>query len=170
MACALTQGYTLDCKDSIGGIKAVWFIAAGDVSSMTEVSGVVTAITKASGKVFYKYQLVKNSSSLTENINANIQNGTIFYAQELAIMLNKMQANTRNEILLLAKNNLIAVVEDANGKYWLLGKQNGLDITAGSSATGTAQADKNGYALTFSGGEKELAPEVTSSVVTGLTA
>ena len=170
MACALTQGYTLDCKDSIGGIKAVWFIAAGDVSSMTEVSGVVTAITKASGKVFYKYQLVKNSSSLTENINANIQNGTIFYAQELAIMLNKMQANTRNEILLLAKNNLIAVVEDANGKYWLLGKQNGLDITAGSSATGTAQAEKNGYALTFSGGEKELAPEVTSSIIAGLTA
>jgi hypothetical protein len=170
MPCALTQGYVLDCKDSIGGIKAVWFIAAGDVSSMTEVSGVVTAITKASGKVFYKYQLVKNSSSLTENINANIQNGTIFYAQELAIMLNKMQANTRNEILLLAKNNLIAVVEDANGKYWLLGKQNGLDITAGSSATGTAQADKNGYALTFSGGEKELAPEVTSSIIAGLTA
>ncbi|CAB4153037.1 hypothetical protein UFOVP617_47 [uncultured Caudovirales phage] len=170
MACALTQGYTLDCKDSIGGIKAVWFIAAGDVSAVTEVSGVVTAITKASGKVFYKYQLVKNSSSLTENINANIQNGTIFYAQELAIMLNKMQANTRNEILLLAKNNLLAVVEDANGKYWLLGKQNGLDITAGSSATGTAQADKNGYALTFSGGEKELAPEVTSSLIAGLTA
>lgn len=170
MACALTQGYTLDCKDSIGGIKAVWFIAAGDVSSVTEVSGVVTAITKASGKVFYKYQLVKNSSSLTENINANIQNGTIFYAQELAIMLNKMQANTRNEILLLAKNNLLAVVEDANGKYWLLGKQNGLDITAGSSATGTAQADKNGYALTFSGGEKELAPEVTSGIIAGLTA
>ena len=170
MACALTQGYTLDCKDSIGGIKAVWFIAAGDVSAVTEVSGVVTAITKAAGKVFYKYQLVKNSSSLTENINANIQNGTIFYAQELAIMLNKMQANTRNEILLLAKNNLLAVVEDANGKYWLLGKQNGLDITAGSSATGTAQADKNGYALTFSGGEKELAPEVTSGIIAGLTA
>lgn len=170
MACALTQGYTLDCKDSIGGIKAVWFIAAGDVSAVTEVSGVVTAITKASGKVFYKYQLVKNSSSLTENVNANVQNGTVFYAQELAVILNKMQANTRNEILLLAKNNLLAVVQDANDKYWLLGKQNGLDLTAGSSATGTAQADRSGYTLTFSGGEKELAPEVTSGIIAGLTA
>lgn len=170
MACALTQGYTLDCKDSIGGIKAVWFIAAGDVSAVTEVSGVVTAITKASGKVFYKYQLVKNSSSLTENVNANVQNGTVFYAQELAVILNKMQANTRNEILLLAKNNLLAVVQDANDKYWLLGKQNGLDLSAGSSATGTAQADRSGYTLTFSGGEKELAPEVTSGIIAGLTA
>jgi ligand-binding sensor domain-containing protein len=170
MACALTQGMVLDCKDSIGGIKAVWFIATGDVTAVAEASGVVTAITKASGKVFYKYALVKNSSSLTENVNANVQNGTVFYAQELAIVLNKMQANTRNEILLLAKNNLMAVVEDANGKYWLIGKQNGLDLSAGSSATGTAQADRNGYTLTFSGGEKELAPEVTSGIIAGLTA
>jgi len=170
MPCALTQGYVLDCKDSIGGIKAVWFIAAGDVTAVTEVSGVVTAITKAAGKVFYKYQIVKNSSSLTENINANVQNGTVFYAQELAIILNKMQANTRNEILLLAKNNLVSVVQDANDKYWLLGKTNGLDLSAGSAATGTAQADRSGYTLTFSGGEKELAPEVTSSIIAGLTA
>ena len=170
MACALTQGYTLDCKDSIGGIKSVWFIAAGDVSAVTEVSGVVTAITKASGKVFYKYQLVKNSSSLTENVNANVQNGTVFYAQELSIILNKLQANTRNEILLLAKNNLLAIVEDANGKYWLLGKQNGMDLTGGNGATGTAQGDRSGYTLTFSGSEKELAPEVTSSLIAGLTA
>lgn len=170
MSCALTQGMVLDCKDSIGGIKAVWFIAAGDVSAVAEASGVVTAITKASGKVFYKYQLVKNSSSLTENVNANVQNGTVFYAQELSIVLNKMQANTRNEILLLAKNNLLAVLEDANGKYWLLGKENGLDLSAGSSATGTAQADRNGYTLTFSGGEKALAPEVTSTLIAGLTA
>lgn len=170
MPCSLSQGYVLDCKDSIGGIKAVWFISTGNVSAVTEVSGVVTAITKAAGKVFYKYQLVKNSSSLTENVNANVQNGTVFYAQELAIVLNKMQANTRNEILLLAQNNLMAVVEDANGKYWLLGKQNGLDLSAGSSATGTAQADRNGYTLTFSGGEKELAPEVNSSIIAGLTA
>jgi ligand-binding sensor domain-containing protein len=170
MACALTQGMVLDCKDSIGGIKAVWFIATGDVTAVAEASGVVTAITKAAGKVFYKYALVKNSSSLTENVNANVQNGTVFYAQELAIVLNKMQANTRNEILLLAKNNLMAVVEDANGKYWLIGKQNGLDLSAGSSATGTAQADRNGYTLTFSGGEKALAPEVTSGIIAGLTA
>lgn len=169
MSCALTQGYTLDCKDSVGGIKAVWFIAAADVTGVTEASGIVSAISKSAGKVFYKYQLVKNSSSLTENVNANVQNGTVFYAQELAIVLNKMQANTRNEILLLAKNNLMAVVQDANDKYWLLGRENGLDLTAGSGATGTAQADRNGYTLTFTGGEKELAPEVNSGIIAGLT-
>jgi len=73
-------------------------------------------------------QLVKQTSSLTENITASVENGTVFYAQELSIILNKLQASTRNEILLLAKNNLLAVVQDGNDKYWLLGKVNGADL------------------------------------------
>lgn len=168
MACALTQGYTLDCKDSLGGIKAVWLIAHANVASVTEASGIVTAITKASGKVFYKYELVKNTGALTETITASVENGTVFYAQELSVVLNKLQANTRNEILLLAKNTLMAVVQDANDKYWLLGRSTGLDVTGGTAATGTAQGDRNGYTLTFTGGEKELAPEVDSTIIAGL--
>ena len=169
MPCALTQGYTLDCKDSLGGIKAVWMIESGNVTAITEASGIVSAITKSAGKVFRKYELVKNTGALTETITASVENGTVFYAQELSIVLNKLQANTRNEILLLAKNTLMAVVQDANDKYWLVGRYQGLDITAGTAVTGTAQADRNGYTLTFSGGEKELAPEVNSGIIAGLT-
>ncbi len=168
MPCALTQGYTLDCKDSLGGIKAVWLINHANVTAVTEASGIVSAITKAANKVFYKYELVKNTGALTETITASVENGTVFYAQELSIVLNKLQANTRNEILLLAKNTLMAVVQDANDKYWLLGRYSGLDVTGGTSATGTAQGDRNGYSLTFTGGEKELAPEVNSGIIAGL--
>jgi len=169
MSCALTQGYTFDCKDNIGGLKSVWFIGWNDVSSVTESSGTITAITKASGKVFYKYQLVRNTSSFTENIAGSIENGTVVYNQELLIVINKLQVSMRNEILLLAKNNMMAVVEDQNGRYWLAGRYNGLDLLSGSASTGLAQADRNGYSLTFSGGEKEMAPAVQASVIAGLT-
>lgn len=169
MACALTQGYTLDCRDSLGGITEVYFIESGNVSSITEASGVVTAIVKGSGKVFRKYELVPGTSALTENINGNVQNGTVFYAQELSIVLNKLQANTRNEILLLAQNNLKVVVGDNNGKYWYLGKVHSLQLTGGSGATGTAQGDRSGYTLTFTGSEGALAPEVSSGIIAGLT-
>ena len=168
MPCALTQGYTLDCKDSLGGIKAVWLINHANVTAITEASGIVSAITKAASKVFYKYELVKNTGALTETVTASVENGTVFYAQELTVVLNKLQANTRNEILLLAKNTLMAVVQDANDKYWLLGRYSGLDVTGGTAATGTAQGDRNGYSLTFTGGEKELAPEVNSGIIAGL--
>jgi ligand-binding sensor domain-containing protein len=169
MSCALTSGYTFDCKDNIGGLKSVWFIGYNDVASVTEASGVITAITKDAGKVFYKYQLVRNTASFTENIAGSIENGTVVFNQELLIVINKMQTSMRNEMLLLAKNNMMAVVEDQNGRYWLAGRFNGLDLLTGSVSTGLAQADRNGYSFTFSGGEKESAPEVQSSVISTLT-
>ena len=169
MACALTQGYTLDCKDSLGGITEVYFMAFQDVASTTEASGVITALTKDTGKRFYKYELTKGTSVLTENVNSNVQNGTLYYTPELTIILNKLQANTRNEILLLAKNLLVAVAKDNNGKYWYLGKTRSLDLTAGSAETGTAEGDRSGYTLTFTGAEPALSPEVNSTVAAALT-
>jgi hypothetical protein len=168
MSCALTQGYVLDCKDSLGGLKSVLFIEQSNVTGTTEVAGVVTEIDLAVGKFFYKYDLIKETSSFTETITASVQNGTIFYAQELTVILNKLQANTRNEILLLAQNSLIAIAEDKNGKYWMLGQAGGLDITGGTAASGVATGDRSGYELTFSGQEKALSPEVSSGIIAAL--
>lgn len=169
MACALTQGYTLDCRDSLGGITEVYFIASSDVASVTEASGVISSLTKSAGKRFYKYELTKGTSMFTETISANVQNGTLYYTTELTIILNKLQANTRNEILLLAQNRLNAVVKDSNGKFWYLGKTRTLDLTGGSAATGTAEGDRSGYTLTFAGAEPALCAEVSSAVASTLT-
>ena len=168
MACALTQGYTLDCRDSLGGIVEVYFTEAANVTATTEASGVITALTKAAGKRFWKYALVKDTSMFNQTITASVANGTVFYTQELQIILNKLQTNTRNEILLLAQNSLVAVVKDSNGIYWYLGKTRGIDLTAGSAATGTAQGDRSGFTLTFSGAEPAMAPSVTSVVALAL--
>lgn len=168
MSCALTQGYVIDCRSGMGGIKEVYLMAKQDVASITEVDGVVTALTKDAGKRFYKYELEKATASLTENFNISVQNGTQFFSPELSVVLNKLQANTRNEILLLAKNTLVAVVKDNNGKYWLVGKERGIELTAGSAATGVAEGDRGGYTLTFTGAEPELAPEVSSSLIASL--
>lgn len=168
MSCALSQGYLLDCKDSLGGLKSVYFIEKGNIASYTEAAGVVTGITLDAGKYFFKYELVKETSSFTETVTASVQNGTIFYAQELSVILNKLQANTRNEILLLAQNSLVAIAEDRNGKYWLLGKDGGLDISGGTAASGVAAGDRSGYELTFSGQEASLAPEVDADIIAGL--
>ena len=169
MACALTQGYTLDCRDSLGGITEVYFIASSDITSSTEASGVITALVKATGKRFYKYELTKGTSMFTEAVTSNVQNGTLYFTPELTIILNKLQANTRNEILLLAQNRLVAVAKDNNGKYWMLGKTRALDLTAGTAESGTAEGDRSGYTLTFTGAEPALAPEVNSATAAALT-
>ena len=168
MSCALTQSYTLDCKDGIGGLKEIYIIEHGN-ATYTLTANVVTTVTKASGKYFYKYELVKETASFKETMNDNVQNGTTFYTPELEIVLNKMQTATRNEILLIGKNRLDIIVADKNGKYWLLGYQNGMDRSGGSSESGKAYGDRNGYTINFKGGEPELALEVSSTVISGLT-
>ena len=170
MACALTSNYTLDCRDSVGGLVEIYFIEEGNVESITEASGVVTAITKASGKVFRKYEQDQDTAFFVENLNSNVQNGSQFYQQELTIVCNKMQTATRNELLLLNKNRLIAVAKDANGAYGLLGKTRFLRATAGNSGSGTASGDRNGYTFTYTALEPSLAPSVDSTIIAGLTA
>ena len=164
MACALTQGYSLDCRDSLGGIVEVYFTEAANVSATTEASGVITALTKASGKRFWKYALVKDTSMFNQTMTASVANGTVVYGQELQIILNKLQTNTRNELLLLAQNSLVAVAKDSNGVYWYLGKTRGIDMTAHAASTGTAQGDRSGFTLTFTGSEPALAPSVAQAV------
>ena len=66
MPCALTQGYSLGCRDSAGGIKSVYFIAFENVSGITESAGTVSAIAKANNGRFYKYNLQRATGSWEE--------------------------------------------------------------------------------------------------------
>jgi len=168
MACALTQGYSLSCRDSAGGIKAVYLIEFENVSGVTESAGTVSAIGKANNARFWKYNLQRATGSWNEAYTDSAENGTSFHVQTLTIVLNKMQAATSNEIKLLAQNRLIAVVQDRNDKYWLLGEENGLQRSGGQAASGTAMGDRNGYDLTFTSDNKDYAPEVTIGIISGL--
>lgn len=169
MPCALTQGYSLGCRDSAGGIKSVYFIEFENVSGITESAGTVSAIAKANGGRFYKYNLQRATGSWEEAYNDSAENGTVFHTQTLTVILNKMQASTSQEIKLLSQNRLLAVVEDRNGKYWLLGDENGLQRNGGSATSGTAMGDRNGYTLTFTTENVDPAPEVNSGIISGLT-
>ena len=51
MPCAIVSGYTIDCRETIGGIDAVFFAEYGNVT-INDASGIVTGITKVAGKKF----------------------------------------------------------------------------------------------------------------------
>ena len=166
--CALTQDYSFQCDVGVGGTKEVYLIELENISSYTESSGTLTAITKVSGKIFRKYQLVLETANFEENITGNRQNGTLFYPQKGTIIINKQNVAVRNEILLLAKNRLVAVIKDNNLTYRLFGREYGLMLQTGNATTGVAWGDRNGYSLEFTGNELELAPFVLDAVIATL--
>lgn len=166
--CALTQDYSFGCDVGTGGTKEVYFIELENISSYTESSGTLTAITKVTGKIFRKYQLVLETAMFTEDIVGSRQNGTIYYDQKGTIIINKQSVAMRNEILLLAKNNLVAVISDNNTTYRLFGRVFGMKVETGTATTGTAWGDRNGYELNFTGKELELAPFVDAATMATL--
>jgi hypothetical protein len=169
MSCALTQGYSLDCKDNAGGVKNIWIANFSNVSGVTASAGIITAIAKANNGRFWKYEQYRNTSEAFEDITGDPIAGTVFYAQTVNIALRKMQASVRNEIKLLASALTVMVVQDANDKYWYYGETGGMDLNTGKISTGKAFADKNGYDLTFTGAEASPAQEVQLSVIATLT-
>lgn len=169
MACALTQGFNLDCRDSYGGVKEVYIMEFENASAITLTSGVVTAITKVTSKKFWKYNLIAHTGESEETLTSNRENGTSSVKQSVKFPMNKMSAAVRAELMLLAKNRLLIVVVDENGVGWLYGYGYGIMSTSFSAKTGKVLSDRNGYELTFEGDEKELAPSVDASTLSSLT-
>ena len=165
-SCALTTGFDLDCRDSIGGVKSVRLASLEDYTAMaaTVAAGAITGWTTAALE-FFKYDQLKETSSLTESINGSSQNGSVYFTPEVVIVLSKLDVEKRNQIKLLAQQRLVAIVEGNDSSYWVVGYANGLELNAGTSATGTAFADLSGYSLTLSGLEADTMLSIAQAEV-----
>lgn len=170
MSCSnLTGGFTLDCNDSQGGIEKL-FIANGPVESITETAGVVSAITVGGSALvpadFFTFETPRQTSSLTETATPSQENGTVTYDQALTMIFNKLEAEKRNQLLLMAEStSMVVVAKDNNGKYWSIGLERGAYMTSGTATSGVAYADRNGYEVVISGMEKYPIYEVSSTIV-----
>ena len=76
MACDITSGFTLGCRDNSGGIKNI-FILSGSIDTITEVSDGLISDISGSG-TFFKYELTKNTGDLTEAPTPSLENGTVY--------------------------------------------------------------------------------------------
>jgi hypothetical protein len=158
----------LDCKDSIAGLKTVHLIETANITAFTETAGVITGITKATGKRFWGWKPARDTASAKSTLNASAENGSTFWEQEVSMSVNKMQTNTKQEVQRLAQNNVYAVTTDQNGKHWLYGYKNGLDASGGESGSGTKPGDRNGYTITLKGAEPEDAIEIDATTFADL--
>jgi hypothetical protein len=92
MACDISLGRIEPCKDSLGGLKAVYFVNWGDMTGVTYDATNTDVIDAVAGNPdAYKYDL-KGNSSFTQTITSSRENGTTFFQQELALTLKNYQS------------------------------------------------------------------------------
>ena len=168
MACNLTRGLLVDCKDQIGGLKRIFFvksycsnIRAKATFDGTNVIQMDTAgfanwdIYGGSTVNVFQYDLRPNLSSVTVNINSDPATGTTFFEQTLSLTLQKLTVAQTNELKLISYNRSQIFVLDNNDNVFLLGMDNGCDISGGTAVTGAAKGDMSGYTLELRAEEKD---------------
>jgi len=172
MACAVTSGYAVDCRDSIGGIKKILIASYSNLNALVPfafTADVITTISMVGSTKFWAYEQVKETSSFTEAIQVSPENGTRGYETTLTAVFNKSDTPLRNQIRLLAQNTVAIIIQDRNGKYWMMGQYAGAEMANSSHTSGQAMADRNGYELSFISKEAEPMFEISAAAVTAVT-
>ena len=167
MACNQTlNGMTRDCQPSMGGIVEVYAINREYISDITIQEGVVNTMS-INEETFKHYQFARNTGSMTSTYTIDPATGVRYVTTDLVLQFNRMETAKRVEISALAQNELLLIVKDANGKYWLLGKDEPVMATAGEGVTGTARGDRNGYSITLQDTSLEMPFEVSEEFING---
>jgi hypothetical protein len=153
MSCAITNGRSLPCKDSVGGLKNIFFAPyTTTTADLTDSNGTITLDQTVD---FYKYE-IKGNSSLETTINSSRENGTTFFESALNATFTVLDVATQEQIKLMAKGRPQIVVEDYNGNHFLIGKEHGCEVTGGTIVTGAAMGDLSGFTLVLTA--QETAP------------
>ena len=157
MACLINKGRTEPCKDTVGGIQAVYFIDFGTLGSATyETSSDEINDFSESTINAYKYQ-VRGNSGLEQTVTSSRENGTTFYDQVLTLNFKKLSPESHDQLALIAVARPHVAIEDNNGNIFMAGLEFGCDVNGGTVATGVGMGEMSGYSLTLQGMEKKPA-------------
>lgn len=158
-------GITMDCAPSLGGIKRVWLTQYGATVTVDESTNMISSISIPESNEWYEYQFRKGTGSLTSTLTVDETAGTNYVTNELALVFTKMETAKRIEVAALSVGHLCAVVEDSNGKYWFLGKDDYVSASAGTGVTGTAKGDQNAYTITLSTDSESYPYELSAEAI-----
>lgn len=173
MACSYTlSGLTRDCDANAGGVKRVLIAPYEDVASyaVDADSGLVDTITMATGKTFLEYWQRKGVAHYDGTPSFNDAGDYVGEDGVLSLSFGHMNVTKRTEVEALSKQDLMVLFQDANGHWWLLGADNPVNRNGGSTASGTAQTDFNGYVVELHSSDNGSPLEVDDSIISGLLA
>lgn len=164
MPCSISSARGLNCRDQVGGLKAIYLQTFSPSFygglTITADTNTITAIGAATS--VYRYDVRPQTSSMTVTINA-ADAGSAAYDIACEVVLHDMTSADNATLKEVVGALMTVYVLDANDNVWVLGAQNGVQVTAGTATTGTARADMNGYTLTISGSEADLPYLITAS-------
>ena len=72
MACNLTKGFSISCRDGIGGVRMIYIGQFSEIT-LTTSAGEVTDIEMGTNSL-HRYQPKRGVASISESVNASSEN------------------------------------------------------------------------------------------------
>ena len=156
MSCDITSGRIEQCKDSVSGLKSMYLINYDKLNSDAVVynTGVTghedeidtwQPIDTTTALTLYKFELKSTTNSFTTAINSSRDNGTTFFEQTLVAALKRQDVVTHKNVKLLAYGRPRIIVRTMTDQFFLMGLDQGADVSAGEISSGAALGDFSGY-------------------------
>lgn len=156
--CSVTTGFITSCLDGIAGVKNI-FVANWATFNNEVTLNASREITDLPTATLYRYEGLRNSMSVTDTPTPNIDNGTLYFVQNVTMKIGKLELEKHNEILgILGRAKLIIFVQLESDKIVCIGREKGAYLSAGNAGSGLAKGDLDGYELTFTAEEPNQAP------------
>lgn len=168
-ACNTLTNITKSCENNIGGMYTAYIFDMEDVATLTEdlVNWDVNALTLAVGTSAKNFEFKRNTSNYDAKSAIDLINGSTYYVATANLVFHRREAAKSKSLNILAAGQryLGAVVQDANGKFWLL---TNLQLTTDEGGSGTAKADGSNYKITLTGDMDKSPLEVSPAIAASL--
>jgi len=176
MSCQALEAIVKSCDNNSGGIYGIWINQQDEIASIVPADPsagagwTITAINLQTPPVLFEnYYIRRNTSNFTEESNIDLVNGSSFVTSTINLMFHRREADKSRAIKILGSGQqyLVAIVLDANGKYWYFPY---LQVSATGEGSGVSRADGSKYSVTLVAENEYLAYEVDPSIVSALIA
>jgi hypothetical protein len=123
------------------------------------------------GTKFEEFVFVKDTSMFTEDLVVDVIADTNSFSQTLEMGFRRIDLRKRNAIMLLTegRRDLIAIVQDTNNDYWMLGSDQGMRVSASSATTNNTRSAGQASPVTLlTENEKYKAYKVDPTIIADL--
>lgn len=175
MSYILSSGANLRGRDNSPGGSEIYIaehanIVTVDVDASNEY---VSGITMSGSTYFYKFQMPRENINFTNQTEISIPNGVFIFKPMVNFNLPGLKLETLQLFDVLVRKSVCVIVKTNENKYFIIGKDNGLDLTANSNfALGLSPTDLIGSTIELEGLESsriyEIDPSVASSIIASI--
>jgi hypothetical protein len=174
MACQALEAILKSCDNNSGGIYGIWINQQDEIDTIVPADPsagagwTITAINLANPlNTFTNYYIRRNTSNYTEDSTIDLVNGSSFVTQTINLMFHRREADKSRAIKILGAGQqyLVAIVLDANGKYWYFPY---LQVSATGEGSGVSRQDGSKYSVTLLAENEYLAYEVDPAALAAI--